>query len=128
KLEINTKECFKALPLIHKSFSMKSDWFSGACDEIVTYELVELAASKLRALYQRRKGRDLFDMWDMIHHNRVDINHVIDIFLKYCAEDGTMISKKLFQENMEIKRASEDFKIDMSVLLPHEKHWNFDEA
>lgn len=28
-----------------------------------TNELDELLATKLRALYQRRKGRDLFDLW-----------------------------------------------------------------
>ena len=41
---------------------MDSDWFKGTGD-IITYEMPELMATKLRALYQRRKGRDLFDIW-----------------------------------------------------------------
>lgn len=43
---------------------MDSPWFTGATD-IITYELDDLMATKLRALYQRRKGRDLFDIWYM---------------------------------------------------------------
>ena len=47
---------------------MDSPWFTGATD-IITYELDELMATKLRALYQRRKGRDLFDIWYVADHN-----------------------------------------------------------
>lgn len=38
-----------------------SRWFEGAC-EIQTYELDELLGTKLRALYQRKQARDLFDL------------------------------------------------------------------
>jgi predicted nucleotidyltransferase component of viral defense system len=62
KIEINTTEHFCVQ--VHKSikFVADSEWFVGNAD-IVTYSLTELMATKLRALYQRRKGRDLFDMW-----------------------------------------------------------------
>ncbi len=83
KIEINTIEHFQVLPLRYEHFTVKSDWFSGE-SEIVTYELVELIATKLRALYQRRKGRDLFDIWHVFKQNLVDINQVIEIFKKYC--------------------------------------------
>ena len=39
---------------------MASRWYSGTA-AIATFEINELLATKLRALYQRRKGRDLFD-------------------------------------------------------------------
>ena len=39
---------------------MASRWYSGTA-AIATFEFDELLATKLRALYQRRKGRDLFD-------------------------------------------------------------------
>ena len=39
---------------------MENSWFSGRC-ELTTYALEELLGTKLRALYQRAKGRDLFD-------------------------------------------------------------------
>jgi integrase len=41
--------------------SADSKWFQGSA-RIVTYELEESLATKRRALYQRRKGRDLFDL------------------------------------------------------------------
>src|SRR6476620_10838883 len=43
-----------------KKFSISSDWFSGEA-MISTYHLNELMGTKMRALYQRKKGRDLFD-------------------------------------------------------------------
>ena len=31
--------------------------------DVTTFTLPELFGTKVRALYQRRKGRDLFDLW-----------------------------------------------------------------
>ncbi len=127
KIEINTTEHFQVLPLKCELFSIKSEWFQGSC-EVVVYELEELIATKLRALYQRRKGRDLFDLWHVFKQEMVDISKVIDIFQEYCANDGIAISKELFQKNMEMKRLNIDFQVDMNILLPHQTNWNFDEA
>jgi predicted nucleotidyltransferase component of viral defense system len=46
---------------LREKFDVQSEWFNGSAD-IITYEIDELMATKLRALYQRRKGRDLFDV------------------------------------------------------------------
>jgi predicted nucleotidyltransferase component of viral defense system len=54
----------------HK-FSVENQWFSGDC-EITTYYLEELLGTKLRALYQRRKGRDLFDLWKALTTQKPD--------------------------------------------------------
>ena len=62
KIEINTTEHFQVLPLRTEEFKVDSDWWSGNA-KIATYEIDELMATKLRALYQRRRGRDLFDLW-----------------------------------------------------------------
>ena len=58
KIEINTTEHFQVLPLKTEIFSINSEWFQGEAN-ILTYEIDELMATKLKALYQRRKGRDL---------------------------------------------------------------------
>jgi predicted nucleotidyltransferase component of viral defense system len=42
-------------------FQVDSSWYSGAVD-VLTYEPEELLGTKLRALYHRKKGRDLFDL------------------------------------------------------------------
>ena len=83
KIEINTTEHFQVLPLKTIPFSMDSGWFKGAAD-IITYEMDELMATKLRALYQRRKGRDLFDVWYVATHELINLSRVFDIFSKYC--------------------------------------------
>ncbi|MYH43579.1 MAG: nucleotidyl transferase AbiEii/AbiGii toxin family protein [Acidimicrobiaceae bacterium] len=51
-----------ARPIVTKTFAVDSPWFSGSAG-VATYALEELAATKIRALFQRRKGRDLFDLW-----------------------------------------------------------------
>ncbi|MBA3751626.1 nucleotidyl transferase AbiEii/AbiGii toxin family protein [Candidatus Dependentiae bacterium] len=127
KIEINTTEHFQVLALKQELFVVESPWFQGSCS-ISTYELEELLATKLRALYQRRKGRDLFDMWYVLIHHKVKSDRVIEIFQHYCLNDGIFISKELFQKNMEEKRLNRDFQADMRILLPHQIQWNFEEA
>ena len=127
KIEINTTEHFQVLPLKFEPYSVDSPWFKGDCT-IVTYEIEELVATKLRALYQRRKGRDLFDLWLIFKNKLADIDKVIEIFKAYCKNDGVIISQKSFQDNMELKRQNKDFQTDMKVLLPSSLAWNFDEA
>jgi predicted nucleotidyltransferase component of viral defense system len=61
KVEINSREHFTVYGLKNHRFDVSSRWFSGAAD-VRTYELDELLGTKLRALYQRKKGRDLFDL------------------------------------------------------------------
>lgn len=61
KVEINCREHFTVLGYQQFPFSVNSSWFNGTCN-ITTYKLEELLGTKLRSLYQRRKGRDLYDM------------------------------------------------------------------
>ena len=62
KVETNTREHFTVLGYQQFPFKIQSSWFSGTCD-LTTYKLEELLGTKLRALYQRRKGRDLYDLF-----------------------------------------------------------------
>jgi predicted nucleotidyltransferase component of viral defense system len=55
KVEINSREHFAVHGLTRQRFEVASRWFSGAAD-MRTYDLDELLATKLRALYQRKKG------------------------------------------------------------------------
>jgi predicted nucleotidyltransferase component of viral defense system len=127
KIEINTTEHLQVLPLKTVPFSMDSDWFKGEAN-IITYEMNELMATKLRALYQRRKGRDLFDLWYVTSNDLIDVNQVFDIFYKYCAHNNITISAEEFIKNLDQKKDHKDFNTDMSILLPSKLHWNFEEA
>jgi predicted nucleotidyltransferase component of viral defense system len=62
KVETNCREHFAVLGYQKFPFQVNSSWFKGACN-ITTYPLEELLGTKIRALYQRRKGRDLYDLF-----------------------------------------------------------------
>jgi predicted nucleotidyltransferase component of viral defense system len=76
KIEINCREHFNILGWNYIPFEVNSDWFSGKCD-ITTYFLDELLGTKLRALYQRKKGRDLFDLFYASQHTDLNLDRII---------------------------------------------------
>ena len=71
KIEINIHENFSILDRLSKPFAVKSDWFNQDV-EVNTFQLEELLATKLRALYERKKGRDAFDLWLAIEEKDFD--------------------------------------------------------
>ncbi len=62
KIEINTREHFSVLGFDHQHLEVHNPWWAGQTD-VTTFAMDELLGTKLRALYQRKKGRDLFDLW-----------------------------------------------------------------
>ncbi len=127
KIEINTTEHFHIQPLDTLPYSVDSEWFEGKTD-IVTYELAELMATKLSALYQRSRGRDLFDLWLVRKHNMVEVGDVLDVFEKYCRRINNHVTRAMFEQSLEQKRYRPDFTTDIQPLLKPEIEWNFEEA
>ncbi len=127
KIEINATEKFNILDLLHKPLSVESGWFSG--DSIITtYQFEELMASKLRALFRRAKGRDLFDVAYVFSNNLADVLLMISVFQEYGKKTGDNISGVRFAKNLQEKCCDELFRADMDFLLPEGIHWDFDEA
>jgi len=60
KIEINCREHISMLGFKQSNISVDTRWFKGSAP-VQTYFLEELLGTKLRALYQRKKGRDLYD-------------------------------------------------------------------
>ncbi len=116
KVEINTREHFTVLGLEKRPFAVESRWFSGRC-EIPTYPLDELLGTKLRALYQRRKGRDLFDLWLGITAGKAKPAAIVDVFRKYMAAEKHEVSQKDFRENLAAKAKDRRFLGDIETLL-----------
>jgi predicted nucleotidyltransferase component of viral defense system len=127
KIEINTTEHFHVRDLRPFGFEVQSDWYEGST-EIMTYDLEELMATKLRALYQRRKGRDLFDWWYVLSQELIDVKDTIPIFEKYCQHEKEVITRALFEKSLALKQNHTDFRSDMRPLLPPNLEWNFDKA
>ena len=108
-------------------FSFESDWWSGST-EITTYCIEEIMATKMRAVYQRRKGRDLFDAWYVFSKGLADIKDVAPIFHAYNEYNETKITKKMFAQNMNEKKSNADFRQDITALLPLDTDYDFDTA
>jgi predicted nucleotidyltransferase component of viral defense system len=82
KVEINSREHFSELGLVGVPFRVESRWFAGEA-AVTTYEPNELLATKLRALYQRKKGRDLFDLWLALERGFVEPSELLRCFHRY---------------------------------------------
>jgi len=117
KVEINTREHFNVLGLLKHEFKVDNQWFSGNC-QVTTYHLEELLGTKMRALYQRRKGRDLFDLWKALSTRSVDIEKIIRCYRKYIAfVVDNPPSQKEYLLNMEQKIEDTEFLGDIEMLL-----------
>lgn len=129
KLEINCKEHFNVLDWVDFPFEIKSDWFSGSA-KIRTYNINELLGTKLRALYQRSKGRDLFDLNYARLNLELDLEEIITCFKEYTtyATGNRPPSKKEFLLNIEEKENDTDFNGDMEALLRSGISYNQEEA
>lgn len=117
KIEINTRESFTLLGIKQKHFAVDSPWFTSSAD-IATYELEELLATKLRALYQRRKGRDLFDLAAALEmHTNINIDKIIKCFDFYLGKENKKISADVFMANLDEKLNNTVFTNDIRPLL-----------
>ena len=99
-----------------KRFSVSNQWFSGECD-ILTYRLDELIGTKVRALYERRKGRDLFDLHRALQDDRLNTDNVMTCFLKYMENESKKPTHSLYISNMEDKLNKTEFLGDTNNLL-----------
>lgn len=117
KVEINCYEHFSVLGLKKFPFEVRNRWFSGTC-HLTTYELEELLGTKLRALYQRKKGRDLFDLQVALDHAEVDVEKIMKCYNAYMEfVVGKAPSYKQFMQNMELKMQDSEFLDDTNILL-----------
>lgn len=129
KLEINCKEHLCVMGWVGFPFKLNSDWFSGEAN-IKTYNLNELLGTKLRALYQRSKGRDLFDLNYSRLNVDIDYDQIINCFKEYITF-GTgkkPPGKKEFLLNIEEKEKSFEFSGDMEGLIRTDVAYDQNEA
>lgn len=127
KVEINTREHFTVYGYRRVEHLVNNPWFSGRA-ELVTYELEELLATKLRALYQRRKGRDLYDLWLALTALAVDDERLLACFRRYLSKEGASLSRAEFEENLAAKLRSRDFLLDVMPLIRERETYDSHEA
>ncbi len=124
KVEINSREHFTVLGYRKFRFEMASRWHTGTAS-ISTYGIDELLGTKLRALYQRKKGRDLFDLWHAASALKVSAETVVECFLRYLEHEGHSVSRAEFEMNLFEKLRDRRFLDDMAPLLTTGTNWDY---
>lgn len=127
KIEINTREHFSVYGLEKKEFNIQSRWFTGST-YMLTYQLDELIGTKLRAFYERDKGRDLFDLWFALQQPNFNVKKSVDAFVAYVKNENKNITRAMFEMNFFEKQASGSFSQDISPLLAPDVIWDFEKA
>jgi predicted nucleotidyltransferase component of viral defense system len=128
KIEINCREHFTVLGLQQVPFKVQNGWFSGEC-MINTYHIEELLGTKLRALYQRRKGRDLFDLDLALTKLDIDVAKLIQCYKEYINfSNGVSPTSRMFVINMEEKMKDDEFRNDIFTILRPEVEYDNDLA
>jgi predicted nucleotidyltransferase component of viral defense system len=117
KIEINCREQFSVLGYRRIDHEIDNTWTTGS-SSLIAFAVEELLGTKLRALYQRKKGRDLFDLYQALTHLDVDRDALVGCYREYMARsvDKTP-TRKQFLRNMEDKMGDPDFHGDMEALL-----------
>lgn len=116
KVEINTREHESLHGLRKYPFKVANPWFSGTT-EIASFAPEELFGTKLRALLQRRKSRDLFDLNEGLVRLGMDLGMLIACFEFYLAQEGKPISRAEAEQRM-LEKLARSLTEDISPLLP----------
>ena len=123
KIEINSREHFTIYGVQRVPFTVKSRWFAGSC-HIHTYELDELLGTKMRALYQRKKGRDLFDLAVALKNSSADAARIVAAFSEYMERGGHRVTRAQFEQNIAAKLRAPQFIADITPLLATGFSWD----
>lgn len=116
KIEINTREHQSRHGIHAYPFAVESDWHRGRV-EIMSYDREELLATKLRALLQRNKNRDLFDLNEALLLPGLDHDRLVDCFRHYLELEGHPITRAIAEERM-LQKLNRSLTEDVAPLLP----------
>jgi hypothetical protein len=108
-------------------FSVENPWFTGTAD-IPTFSNEELLSTKVRALLQRNRGRDLMDIAHALDiFEDFDAAKTVEVLGKYLAATGISISREEAERRMFSKLNNPNFMADVRPLLSADEAENFDE-
>jgi len=126
KVEINTREHGSLFGIKSYPFAVDSEWYQGKT-EIASFEFEELFGTKLRALLQRRKNRDLFDLHHGLEQLALDPAKLIACFDHYLALEGKPITRAVAEQRM-LEKLTRSLTEDIAPLLPVGIRFNDNDA
>ncbi len=113
KIEINTFERSPALGFFFIDHKVDSPYYNGSA-KVRTFHREELVATKIRALYQRSKGRDLYDIWLALTELGLSPDKILEAFPVYRPEQMTAKSSI---KNLHEKLSNRQFTTDIANLI-----------
>ena len=116
KIEINTREHQTLYGIKKYPFEITSTWFRGLT-ELSSFLAEELFGTKLRALLQRRKNRDLFDLGEGLKQLALDPSMVVSSFDHYLALGADVITRADAEQRM-LEKLNRSLIEDIAPLLP----------
>lgn len=131
EVETNVSERAPHLELMHPSFEFpfRDETLSTS---LISFHLNEMLATKMRALFQRRKGRDLFDLHVAITRGNAEVlslDTVIAAFQHYMSAEKTRVPRSEFIEHLhDCLRDRAGFCTDLNGFLRQGEKWDPDAA
>jgi predicted nucleotidyltransferase component of viral defense system len=126
KIEVNEVEITALDPAEIMPFKVENPWFSGAAN-ISTFSTEEILSTKIRALLQRDKGRDLVDLSHALDvFSDLNLQRAVDMFVEYTKQKP--IPRWEAEKRMFAKLERPRFLADVLPLLTAEERERFDEA
>ena len=126
KIEINTREHEALFPVRRYPFRVENSWYRGSTG-IVSFEPEELFGTKLRALLQRRKNRDLFDLNEGLKQLKMDPAKLVQCLDHYLALEGVTIGRAAAERRL-LDRLQYSLIEDVAPMLPAGITFSDDEA
>ena len=114
-VEANVTERNPHRPVVELPFKIP---FRGAvlATGVRSFDIQEMLGTKMRALFQRRRGRDLFDLyWALSAPSAMPIrpDGIVDAFQHYMRQEGTEVPRSEFLEQLELRLSDRGFCSDM---------------
>jgi predicted nucleotidyltransferase component of viral defense system len=116
KVEINTREHHSFLAIKKYPFEVDSDWYKARTD-IASFEPEELFGTKFRALLQRRKNRDLFDLYYGLRQLSMNTGLLLRCFEHYLDLEENSISRARAEQRM-LDKLNRSLTEDIEPFLP----------
>ena len=102
-----------------------SPWWLGQ-GVIITFTPAELVSTKIPALFQRKKGRDLYDLWLALTELNLDPDDILDAYPTY-APPGLTAKRAI--ADLEAKVLNPSFRTDIAPLIdPWPNDYDIDSA
>lgn len=114
KFEINVREIQSHRDQVSIPYSVASPWWSGQA-EVRSFSVEELMGTKLRALHQRRKGRDLLDLWMVLTTLAPDDEEIVAAFHHYLGSAAFTYGQ--FAETLKGTLSNAAFRGDIDLLV-----------